>query len=352
MSALRKVCLHIVLVAATGLPAFSGEAENPALVGRWVGRNMFKRGDYEGYNCYVFTARGNFAVGVKAFHTKTKKWHPAEEIFKKEMAAQWPNAFVGSYQVAPPGFLLLKVSVLLSELPVDMEYEIHGDTLTLRAGRDSPPLLATVCKRVGRFDFEPEDAQDPERKFLMDQLDEMVGSKSHRFHFDPKSGKWTEHPLDDVMIRNFQSHRKEFETLLEMLKSDHEKGLRRVGDNWTRPEDPTSIGITKERLDEYRSLFRTLGLENGLSNSWDDQRVIEFMASSFGLLNRGSTKGFCWYASPLPTGDSRVVQDLDLYVAQKREQWRKSFEATGRTPSEHFTIYRHIEDHWYLYWEH
>jgi hypothetical protein len=341
-----------VLMAAISLKVFCVHAEEPALVGRWVGRNAFKRGDYEGYNCYVFTPRGNCAISLKAFNTKTKKWYPAEEIFKKEMKSQWLRSLVGSYQVAPPKFLLLKVAVLFSELPVDMEFKIQGETLTLRAGRDSPPLLATVCKKVDRFSFEPDEPWDPEHKSLLDQLDETVGLERHRFHFDPKSGQWTEHPLDHAMIKNFQVHHNEFETLLDMIKNDHARGLLRVGENWTRPEDPASIGISEERLGQYRSLFGGLGLESGVGNYWDDQRIVEFMASSVGLLNRGSTKGYCWLASPPQANDSNVVEDLDAYVAKKHEHWRKSFEITGRALSDHFIVYRPLDGNWYLYYEH
>jgi hypothetical protein len=43
-----------------------------------------------------------------------------------------------------------------------------------------------------------------------------------------------------------------------MLRAD--KKLQRVDRGWTPPEDPSSIGISPERIAEYRQTFSKLGI--------------------------------------------------------------------------------------------
>jgi len=44
--------------------------------------------------------------------------------------------------------------------------------------------------------------------------------------------------------------------------------LTRVGFNFTRPEDTSMIGITQQRLDQYRRMFVDLDLRGGIGADW------------------------------------------------------------------------------------
>ena len=144
------------------------------------------------------------------------------------------------------------------------------------------------------------------------------------------------HPSDATLIENFRMHREEFEQLRTMFLADRKLG--RIAPTFTRsasffsgapePEGPQG---TENRLMHYRELFRQTGLNAGIEG-YDDKQQILFHASTRGLSISGSTKGYAYQISqPEP-----LVNDLDVY-----------WSSDGRS----FTAYRHLDDHWYLYFQ-
>ena len=59
-------------------------------------------------------------------------------------------------------------------------------------------------------------------------------------------------PTDDQLLEGFQTHRADLDTLVRMFQED--KGLGRIGDGFTRPDDPQTVGVSAERLRDYRRL--------------------------------------------------------------------------------------------------
>ena len=53
-------------------------------------------------------------------------------------------------------------------------------------------------------------------------------------------------PKDEQLLKDFHNHRADLETLVRMFQED--KGLGRVGDSFTRPDDPQRVGVSAERL--------------------------------------------------------------------------------------------------------
>lgn len=137
------------------------------------------------------------------------------------------------------------------------------------------------------------------------------------------------HPTDDALLRSFFIHEEDFDRLLAMLRAD--KKLERVDDTWTRPEDPSTIGVTPDRIRSYRSLFTMLGIPRGFY-AFHDPEQFTFLASARGLSVSGSAKGYA-YMTERP---SLVVSNLDTYQSED-----------GRS----FTAYRHIKGSWYLYFD-
>src|ERR687886_466493 len=103
------------------------------------------------------------------------------------------------------------------------------------------------------------------------------------------SGCSSEHPSDRSLLDNFRLHKAEFERLLQMFRAD--KGLGRVAYDFTRPENPRDVGVSRERLREYRDLFGELGLSAGVEG-YGEKEVIWFHASTRGLSVTGSSKGY------------------------------------------------------------
>ena len=143
------------------------------------------------------------------------------------------------------------------------------------------------------------------------------------------SGCSSKHPTDQSLIDNFQSHKSEFNQLLQMFRAD--RSLGRVAYDFTRPANPQDIGISQQRLAEYRALFDQLDLSAGIEG-YDEKGLVWFHVSTQGLSVTGSGKGFAYLKESPPL----VVDSLDTY-------WSKD----GRS----FTAFRHLEGNWYLYFD-
>ena len=138
------------------------------------------------------------------------------------------------------------------------------------------------------------------------------------------------HPSDERLIKQFHKKRALFEELCAMLQED--KGLVDVPSNPytpTVPEDYSSLGITEERLVRYRAIMNSTGIISVGSANTGHDRILYFDVSAEGMVGSGSIKGYVYPMDGLlPT-----VESIDLY---KHE-------------TEHYTVYRHIDGKWFLY---
>lgn len=135
------------------------------------------------------------------------------------------------------------------------------------------------------------------------------------------------HAKDQVMLDDFARHEKGFEELAAMLREDRK--LIRVDKDWTDPADPATIGVSAERIAEYRRRFQALGIPRGF-RAHHDPEAFTFIASAMGLGISGSGKGYAYLDSP----PELIVSDLDSYRSPD-----------GRS----FLAYRPIKGKWYLF---
>lgn len=138
------------------------------------------------------------------------------------------------------------------------------------------------------------------------------------------TSKHSTYRTDEFLITNFQAHKSEFNMLLEMFRAD--KGLIYFANDNTIPENIQSIGISPERLEQYRRLFSVLGL-NGMAaadRATGARDEVWFFTSIEGA--RQSTFKHYAYVSRPKKG---VIQDLDRNGSKTDP-------------------FRHIEDNWYL----
>ena len=138
------------------------------------------------------------------------------------------------------------------------------------------------------------------------------------------------HLADEELIGTFHSHQADFDRLLQMVLQN--KQLTRVDDDWTEPRDPKTIGVSEERVAEYRKLFRVLGIKHGFSAPQNRDHV-QFLASTRGWVSHGSEKGYL-YAIVIPDHLGPVRDSLDQLGFGKRPI------GSGC---------RHIQGNWYLY---
>lgn len=149
-----------------------------------------------------------------------------------------------------------------------------------------------------------------------------------------------EHPSDSRLLVNFQSHETEFNRLIKMV-TDDAKVVRIspeytwLDDNFTWPRPESELGITKARWEEYRQIFRKLGLEEGIAWYTIPDGPVLLLASVRGKFAGGSEKGYAFSTKPL----SPLVESLD------------HTQVGGKTQRPDLPVYRKINNNWYLYYK-
>ena len=137
-------------------------------------------------------------------------------------------------------------------------------------------------------------------------------------------------PSDAELVARFQSHRAQIDSLVGMIQSD--KMLRRVDDDWTEPRDPAAVGISSQRIADYRKIFVAIECPRGFIYN-PQTGTITLVAWAVGLAVSGSSKVFVFN----PTDPTPLVADLDTYRKHGKPDQRGYAHA-----------YRHLDGLWYL----
>jgi hypothetical protein len=120
---------------------------------------------------------------------------------------------------------------------------------------------------------------------------------------DPFGG--APHPTDRAMLAQFRAKRPVLEELVRKIEQHPE--LKRVGPDFTRPEDVASAGVSADEIAGLRRLCAQAGVAHGFSHYGDS---IELIVHTRGLAISGSAKGFVYSAEPHP--DATIIAgDLD-----------------------------------------
>lgn len=142
---------------------------------------------------------------------------------------------------------------------------------------------------------------------------------------------WLLQPPDDAsMIKNLREHRATFDQLVRMIRED--QGLERVDDTWTDPSDPSTVGVSAERIATYRRLFDEAGVPRGFY-AYGGSSTIEFVARTAGISVSGWSKSYVYAEQAAGVvGDGTLVDDpLDNYHKEPK-----------------VVVMRQIEPSWYL----
>jgi hypothetical protein len=147
-------------------------------------------------------------------------------------------------------------------------------------------------------------------------------------------------PSDEALTKQFNKHRGELETLVAMTEQDSAVSLiaydfidRRDTGAWPRPK--SEWGITEDRWNEYRALFRKIGLGRELIK--DEQGNIYFMFHSDGSVVTGSSKGLV-YCPKAEATESRYLPCIE------QRDSGKSGDEKGNGSQ-----YHRLSEHWYIY---
>ena len=132
-----------------------------------------------------------------------------------------------------------------------------------------------------------------------------------------KACQWSDaHPADRTMVEEFNSNRKAFMSLLEMVREEQHVTRIAAGFIWIDGMQNVSEAerfhyLSDERLSRYRSLFEKLKLESGVIRY--ENGSVGFLRSSRGFVTGGSSKEFIWSrnmsAPVLAPTDNRSLED-------------------------------------------
>ena len=138
-------------------------------------------------------------------------------------------------------------------------------------------------------------------------------------------------PKETQLIQRFWANRSEFDDLLAMATAD--RGFRRVSGGEIPPR-----GMSVERYDQYLAKFRKLGIEDGLT--WDlapgPGGLFVIAGSEVPIGGRNRSEGYVYSPIvPMPLVNSLNISDfpVDFHKGSGEE-----------------TIYKPLQDHWYLFY--
>lgn len=138
-------------------------------------------------------------------------------------------------------------------------------------------------------------------------------------------------PKDSELERIFRENRESFVTLVRMAEED--SAVTRIAYDFTwvsgsgSSSDTGETGISDERWDEYKALFRKTRLEKGINR--EENGTVTFLAFTRGLAVSGLTKGY-------------------LFTKNNRDCSATSLDDLDEHRDSHF-ICKKIDENWYLY---
>jgi len=147
-------------------------------------------------------------------------------------------------------------------------------------------------------------------------------------------------PTEEELIRNYNTNKTEFNNLVKRIQIDQKIGLERVDDDWTRPENVTSIGLTEQDIVNYRNDFRNLNIPRGFY-AFSDR--IDFIAHTSGLSISGSSEGYL-YSTIEPKNYFKKNCGYSLKPFNDLREYKG---CKGYTHS--YTIYQPIDKNWFIY---
>ena len=115
-----------------------------------------------------------------------------------------------------------------------------------------------------------------------------------------------------------------------MVQAD--KGLTRVDDDWTQPDDPQRVGVGPARIAEYRRLLRRVGTPRGFQTTGATDDIDFYYWLTGSAITSDREKGYSYLATP----PAHLLKSLD------------QCQPDDRNPVE---FYRHIQGNWYLFYE-
>lgn len=130
-------------------------------------------------------------------------------------------------------------------------------------------------------------------------------------------------PTERDLLARFEAHKPAFLELAALAISDPK--LNRLTDDRV---EPASVLIDSKKVTQYRSLFRELGISDGMLRRFGYEGIVFFPVRTTGLPSGGSALGYA-FCTTVPTP---LVDQIDPDKQQGRG-----------------IVFRKIEDGWFVF---
>lgn len=126
------------------------------------------------------------------------------------------------------------------------------------------------------------------------------------------------HPSDQTLEDRFRSNEANFEELLKMLNEDSD--VARISKEFAFLNSGADPGLSSERLEKYRELFKVLRLEGGVHRQ--DKSTVRFIASTNQNAFLGNSEKLYLHSEIAP---SPVVDSLDEFIKTNAGKEARAF---------------------------
>lgn len=159
------------------------------------------------------------------------------------------------------------------------------------------------------------------------------------FNFDFSLSEGKDMSRQEIAIFFYQ-HKSEFEQMSQELFGLQDKGLSRLDDTWSDPENLEQVGLDENAR---KNLWKRLERLNTPRGVYCTDESIKYIMYSFGLSVSGRSEGLL-YSKNEPVNyfkcDSNKYQSIPYSLEDPKPETKCSYE-----------IYTKIEDNWYIFEE-
>lgn len=138
-------------------------------------------------------------------------------------------------------------------------------------------------------------------------------------------------PEDRILIEEYKKNKENYNSLRKIFELNPTKSF--IPTDSLKAENNKELGMPETAIDRYRELCKQLGVTALRRIGFEEVWLIVWDYHPFPL--SGTFKGYAVLKEP----PEQTVDDLDLY-------WNQ---VTQKEMTRPFTVYRHIENEWYLF---
>jgi len=148
----------------------------------------------------------------------------------------------------------------------------------------------------------------------------------------------TSYRSDAALQKQFSAHEADFEKLVQMAEEDIH--LVRIARDFTWLDTDVSwprkdVGLSEDRWNEYRRLFRSAGIPDGISKDVNPPKIL-FPIVARGFVPASQEKGIAFSSVAL----GPVLKSLD------KKPPDELYDKRG-----YVVVFKPIKDHWYIYYQ-